>query len=296
MLRSFACSPLALLAVAMLLLLSCAGPANRGLPSAPGEYPLQGQSVAFDGKNYSFAWQAPDGALQRAQGHDFKLVQDERSFLKVGEASPVLHLKPDEPIAVQGRDSQGSFASWWLPFFVGTMIGGGVPYSTPSYRYPPTDRFGRGDTLQGNEAMARPAPPDYSKVRPAPNAVSGQNAGTGDGTAASNRSAAPVAGQSGGAGAGSAATDRRDTAISGQSGGSGAGSAATDKVSPAQAGQAGSTGDGSAASDRGRTDRGAAVGAPPAAPGNGSGASSRSSGGSAGGARSSGGARAGGRR
>jgi hypothetical protein len=298
-------SPLPHLILSLLLLVACGGPATRGLPSSAGEYPVQ--SVAFDGRQYSFHWAGPDGQLHRAQGEDLKLVQDERSFLEVGKGTPVLHLKSDEPVTVHGRDSGGGFSSVWFPFLLGYALGGGGPWvtvpqtgppgTTPSYRYPPTDKFGPGDTLHGSEATSRPAPPDYRKVQPPPNAVSGQNSGTGGGTAATNRDPAAISGQSGGAGAGSAATDRGTGAISGQSGGAGAGSAATSK-DPNGAVAPGGTGAGSAATDRGRTGRTDPGVSAPSAPASGDGVTSRPSGGSAP-ARpgvSSSGARSGGRR
>ncbi|HZR98708.1 MAG TPA: hypothetical protein VFE37_08380 [Chloroflexota bacterium] len=292
MARRLARTPL-LLVLASLLLLAC----NRGLPSGSGEYPIR--SLSFDGKEYSFYWTSPDGALHEAHGDDFKLVQDDqRSYLEVGHGTPVLHLKPDEGIAVRGRDSGGSFSSWWFPFMLGYALGGngpwvtvpqsGPPPTTPSYRYPPTDTFGRGDTLHGSEATSRPSPPDYRKVQPAPNAVSGQNAGTGGGSAATNKNAGASSGQSSGTGAGSAATNKGTGANSGQSGGAGTGGAATGKndgVSP---------GGGSAASDKGRGGSGTSAAPAPAAPG---GVTSRPGPGSSGGSsRSSGGLRSGGRR
>ncbi len=292
MARRLARTPL-LLVLASLLLLAC----NRGLPSGSGEYPIR--SLSFDGKEYSFYWTSPDGALHEAHGDDFKLVQDDqRSYLEVGHGTPVLHLKPDEGIAVRGRDSGGSFSSWWFPFMLGYALGGngpwvtvpqsGPPPTTPSYRYPPTDTFGRGDTLHGSEATSRPSPPDYRKVQPAPNAVSGQNAGAGGGSAATNKDAGASSGQSSGTGAGSAATNKGTGANSGQSGGAGTGGAATGKndgVSP---------GGGSAASDKGRGGSGTSAAPAPAAPG---GVTSRPGPGSSGGSsRSSGGLRSGGRR
>ena len=297
MTRRFTQSPL-LLAFAALLLLAC----NRGLPSGGGEYTIR--SVAFDGKEYSFFWESPDGGLHEAHGDDFKLVQDDqRSYLEVGHGTPVLHLKPDEGIAVRGRDSGGGFSSWWFPFMLGYAMGGngpwvtvphsGPPSTTPSYRYPPTDTFGRGDTLHGSEATSRPTPPDYRKVQPAPNAVSGQGAGTGGGTAATNKDAGASSGQSAGTGAGSAASNKGTAAGSGQSGGVGAGGAASNKNDGASPG----SGSGSAASDKGGAGSGLSAPAPPAAPGGGitsrPGPGSNSGSGSS---RSSGGARAGGRR
>jgi hypothetical protein len=257
---------------------------------------LQAHSVAFDGHDYSFSWTAPDASIHQAKGPDVKLVQDERSYLAVGQGTPTLHLTQDEPIAVRGKDRDGAFTSSWFPFFLGYALGSGGPVMSgpaptqPSYRYPPTDTFSRGDTLQGAEATNRPAPPDYSKVKPAPNAVSGQNAGTGAGTAASNRdTSSAVSGQSGGAGSGSAASDK-GSAVSGQSGGGGTGDAASNKGQTSSGGASAAPASGGGAS--------AAPAAPAAAPNNGS---SNRPGTGFGGSRSApgaapGGARSGGRR
>jgi hypothetical protein len=271
-------SPLVLLTLSVLLLLACGAPASRGLPSGAGEYPVQG--VGFDGKQYSFHWAGTDGQLHRAQAEDLKLAQGDRTYLEVGSGTPVLHLKDDEPVTVHGRDSSGGFSSMWFPFMLGYALGGAGPWVTvpqtgpastsPSYRYPPTDQFGRGDTLHGSEATARPAPPDYRKVQPPPNAVSGQNAGTGGGIGATNKDPAVAGGQAGGTGAGSAATNRGTGAISGQSGGAGEGSAATSK-DPAAAG----TGAGSAATERGRTGRTDPAVSAPSAPAPSGGVTSR---------------------
>jgi hypothetical protein len=231
--------PAWLLALAAVLLVAC----NQGLPTTAGEYPIRPQSVTFDGNEYSFYWTAPDGQLHQARGDDFKLVQDDRTYLEVGTGTPVLHLTSEEPVAVRGQDHQGGFSSWWFPFMLGTWLGGGPPIlsnpqpvpqtgappGTPAYRYPPTDTFGRGDTLHGSEVTSRPSPPDYRKVQPAPYAVSGQGGGVGAGAAASNKDAVGQAGQAGGAGAGSAASNKGTTGQAGQSGGVGSGSAATAK-------------------------------------------------------------------
>ena len=228
-------SPLASVILALLLLLSCAGPANHGLPGTAGQYEVQSHSVSFDGQQYRFFWRGTDGTLHEARARDVKLVQDQRTFLEIGEGGPVLHLAPEEPVAVQHRS--GGYSSAWFPFIVPIPVGGpvasGPAPTTPSYRYPPTDQFGRGDTLYGSEVSSRPAPPDYTKVKPAPHAVSGQNGGTGDGTAATNRgTGGALSGQSGGTGSGSAVTDRTRGAVSGQAGGAGSGSAVTDRQRP----------------------------------------------------------------
>ncbi len=209
-----------LLAVLGLLLAACS--ANRGLPDEAGHYDIVKGSVSFDGEKYELLWLDRGGRAHLASGPDFRLVQDERNFLEVGEDSPIIHLREDEPVAVRGQDSRGDFTSFWFPFMLGQVLSSpgpvisqpapGTTYNppprTPSYRYPPTDTFGRDDTLHGSVTNDRPVPPDYGRVRPAPYAVSGQSGGTGSGTAATNKMAAPASGQSGGTGPGTAATSK----------------------------------------------------------------------------------------
>lgn len=209
-----------LLVVLGLLLAACS--ANRGLPSKAGHYDIVKGSVSFDGEKYELLWVDEGGRTHLASGPDFRLVQDERNFLEVREDSPIIHLREDEPVAVRGQDSRGDFTSFWFPFLLGQVLSGpgpvisqpapgtthSPPPSVPSYRYPPTDTFGRDDTLRGSVANDRPVPPDYGRVRPAPYAVSGQGGGTGSGTAATSKSAVPAAGQSGGTGADTAATSK----------------------------------------------------------------------------------------
>jgi len=59
-------SPL-LVILCALLAVAC-GPSNHGFPGQPGEYAIQGHSVAFDGKEYSFAWSGADGTIHQAKG------------------------------------------------------------------------------------------------------------------------------------------------------------------------------------------------------------------------------------
>jgi hypothetical protein len=218
------------------LLGSACGDRNSGFPKDAGEYSIQPNSISYDGKKYALIWQDPSGGLHPAEGEDVQMQRAERTFLQTGSGSPVIHLKEDEAVTVKGRDRDGDFTSSWFPFFLGYGLGnltsGGInqryPGDTfgrgPSYQYPPTDSFGRGDQLNGTVERSKPEPPDYSKVQPAPYAVSGQSSGTGAGTAATNKSAAPNSGQSGGSGSGSAATNKGTFSSKGGTGvGAGAG-------------------------------------------------------------------------
>ncbi len=209
---------LAILSAFALFLASCSG--GSGLPKTPGEYDVQAKSVSYDGREYAFHWIDRNKTIQRARVENLKMVQDSRTYLEMQGNEPVLHLSQDDPITVEGEDRQGGFSTFWFPFMLGSVLGSGGPVinqpypgtsqtsrGTPTYHYPPSGDFGRDDTLSGSVTNTKPAPPDYSKVTPAPNAVSGKSAGTGAGAAATDKSGA-VSGQSGGAGAGAAATNK----------------------------------------------------------------------------------------
>lgn len=219
------------------LIVSACSAAGDGAPAAPGEYAVQKDSVHFDGDRYELYWSDANGSLHRLQSRKLRLVRDpDRTFLEVPQSGdPILHLREDEPITVDGQDHQGAFSSPWFPFLLGTALGntlggrgGGQTIvinnpapgetatyspSTPAYRYPPTGSFGRDDELHGSLDTSKPSPPDYTRVQPAPYATTGKSSGTGGGAAASNK--APSAGTS--------------NATSAQAGGTGGGTAASSK-------------------------------------------------------------------
>jgi hypothetical protein len=223
---------LVFLLLSTLLLAACGG-GGSGLPTQPGSYQLKDKSVTFDGDKYSFYWADATGELHRVSTDDVKLKLDEKNELEITpDKHAVLHLKQDEPVTVEGRDSQGDFGSFWYPFLIGSMLSrGGGPvivnnqpapreYRDPVYRYPPTDRFDRGDTIGGNVTNTASRPPDYSRLAPAGGTLAGQSGGTGGGNAVTNKAEVPAAssGQSGGAGGGSAAIDKAGSFRSGDQG------------------------------------------------------------------------------
>jgi hypothetical protein len=224
------------LALMLALATTACGGGNAGFPREPGQYTIQPNSLSFDGKKYSMLWADASGGLHKAEGEDVRMQRDEQTFLEIGNGTPVVHLKEDEAVIVQGKDRDGPFESFWFPFFLGSTLGraGGPvivnqPYpgerssQGPGYQYPPTDRFGREDSLHGSVERSKPQTPDYGKVQPAPYAVSGQGAGTGSGTAATNKSATPFSGQAGGTGSGSAASGKGTFSSGGSVSGGGTG-------------------------------------------------------------------------
>jgi hypothetical protein len=227
---------LVLLAVLLALMGTACGSGNSGFPKAPGQYTIQPNSLSYDGQKYALLWADAAGGLHKAEGKDVRMQRDERTFLEIGNDSPIIHLKEDEAVVVRGQDRDGPFDSFWFPFFLGTALGRGggpvivnQPYPGdgaprgPGYQYPPTDTFGRGDSMHGSVQRSKPEAPDYSKVQPAPYAVSGQSSGTGGGSAATNKSVGPSAGQSGGTGTGSAAGNKGTFRSSGGTSGGGTG-------------------------------------------------------------------------
>lgn len=222
---------LILVLVLPLVLAACGD--TSGLPSQPGRYTLKEKSVSFDGERYAFFWADGAGNLRQARSRDVKLRLDNESYLEItASKEPILHLKQDEPVTVEGRDRQGDFGNFWYPFLIGSMLsrGGSGPvivnnpppadYREPTYRYPPTDRFDRGDTISGNVASPRPGTPDYARLPQTSGTVGGQLGGTGGGNAATNKADASAAasGQSGGTGAGSAVLNKSGSFKSGAAG------------------------------------------------------------------------------
>lgn len=215
-----------LLLLLLLVPLAAACGGSNGLPSKDGRYAVQSHSVSWDGDQYRFYWADQSGSLHQAHTKAIKLIQDDQTFLQMQNQQGTLHLQQSEPVTVLGQDSRGNYSNSWFPFLAGAALGNVLSgQRTPTYYYPPTDRFSRGDELVGSVTTSSPKPPDYSTVqtpagavRPAPAAVAGQNSGTGGGNAATNK----LGGSSGQSSSGAAA-------VSGQAGGTGSGSAAGDK-------------------------------------------------------------------
>jgi hypothetical protein len=200
---------LAFIAATLVVTTACSGASS--VPTQPGQYSVQKDSVHFDGERYELYYSDASGAIHRLETRNLKMVRDpSTTFLEVpqGGADPILHLREDEPITVNGRDNSGAFSSPWFPFLLGAMVGntfGGrgqppVIINNPApgergtyapnqatYRYPPTGTFGRDESLHGSIDSSRAQTPDYSKVQPAPHATTGKSSGTGGGAAASNK-------------------------------------------------------------------------------------------------------------
>jgi len=190
----------------ILSLVTTACASGSPLP-APGAYSVQRDSVQFDGERYQLYYAQPNGSVQRLESKTLRMVRDnERTYLEVPQSGdPILHMREDEPIHVQGQDNNGAFSSPWFPFLLGTMLGNSLGnVGTPTYRYPPTGTFGRDEQLRGSVESTRAQVPDYSKMQPAQNATTGQASGTGGGVAATNKapSASSAATSKGGFGKG----------------------------------------------------------------------------------------------
>jgi hypothetical protein len=272
-------SLLMLLLPALAFAAACGG--SGGLPSKDGRYAVQPNSITWDGDQYRFAWADQSGILHQAQTKAIKLLQDDQTYLQVQNHQATLHLEQSTPVTVLAQDSRGNYSNSWFPFLAGAAIGNALSGPrVPTYYYPPTDEFGRGDELVGSVTTTSPKPPNYATiqtpldaVRPAAGAVAGQNAGTGGGHAATNKlggagGAAPaVAGQSGGTGAGSAASAKggfRSGSSSFSSRGSSAGASSGSAGSASGSSQHTSGSGGSRGSSGGKGISGAGAGHPSA--------------------------------
>src|SRR6185437_629294 len=105
-------------AVLVLSVFASACSAGDGAPSTPGQYSVQKNSVHFDGDRYQLYWADNNGSLHHLDTRKLRLVRDpDRTYLDVPQSGdPILHLKEDEPITVEGQDHQGAFSSPWFPF------------------------------------------------------------------------------------------------------------------------------------------------------------------------------------
>lgn len=206
--------PLLTIAALAVIASACSG---SQLPAERGDYDLQNNEIRFDGQKYAFRWIGRDSQVHDARTDGIKLVHAESTLLRMGDDGPVLHLAENQPVQVEARDNRGHFVAPWYPFLWGGY--GGRPYvglpqdaggnaRAPSYRYPPSDSFGRDDTLAGSLPSTRPDPPDYARVPSARDAVAGQGGGTGGGAAATGRTSSPIGGQGGGVWTGSAASEK----------------------------------------------------------------------------------------
>ncbi len=111
--------------LALSVITSACGSSGSGAPTTPGQYSVQKDSVHFDGDRYQLYWADSSGALHRMDTHNLRLVRDpDRTYLDVPQSGdPVLHLREDEPVTVEGRDQQGAFSSPWFPFLLGATLG-----------------------------------------------------------------------------------------------------------------------------------------------------------------------------
>src|ERR1043166_8865182 len=123
--KSFRSLSRVLVALLVLSLVASACSGGDGAPSSPGQYSVQKDSVHFDGERYQLYWADNNGSLHHLNTQKLRLVRDpDRTFLDVPQSGdPILHLKEDEPITVEGQDRQGAFSSPWFPFLLGATLG-----------------------------------------------------------------------------------------------------------------------------------------------------------------------------
>jgi hypothetical protein len=186
---------------------------KEGLPTAPGRYKVDPDTVTRDARGvYRFSWIEPGiaGAPHPATVSLLKLApnEDEDELEVLAQGDPVLHLRETTPIGIVAETAQASTAASssgttssssgyrsgggfiyvgsWFPY-------GGTSYTrTPVYRQPPAVAEGQSTSsvYRGSvESTApRPAAQRTISVPSRADAVSGQASGTGGGTAVTSKS------------------------------------------------------------------------------------------------------------
>ncbi|MBI4497889.1 MAG: hypothetical protein HY689_08335 [Chloroflexi bacterium] len=192
--------------------------ANAGFPPRSGDYEVRPGSLQMDtGGTYYIWWYVtgPGGAVNLARGSNVKLVEDDRTFLRMeADGQPVLHLKTEEPIGLvapgeaslpQATPTPGAsqsvagglgYHSVWYPFWLSggntVIIERDRPVDrattrTPGYYAPPSGDIDPGGQVRGGTRTATtPSGPPPFQLKTT--AVSGRAGGTGAGTAATGKS------------------------------------------------------------------------------------------------------------
>lgn len=166
---------------------------SRGLPSAPGQYPIVDGTLGRDAQGvYYFAWRRPtDPTTVRnlASASRVQLGQASTDYLNVPVAGdPILYVRSDTAIPFVASNElatrggyYGSGYSYWRPFYGGGYRGVGY--------YVPATRTVSGSTADGS-TMSSSAPSFSARTVGLSRAVSGRSGGTGSGTAATTKSGA----------------------------------------------------------------------------------------------------------
>lgn len=185
---------------------------NLNLPSSPGQYDVDPNSVARDDQGvYSFAWRprqsiGSTGTWNYASISDLRLYPADRALLEIvaGQA-PTLYLPRNSSVSLLGTQNSsygysGSSYSWSrYPYYSSRSYGwigawhpfsGSSSSSRPAYYSPPRS-ISPGTVAEGSSVSDR-APSLGSRTFGLSHAVSGRLGGTGAGNAVTSKSGAAV--------------------------------------------------------------------------------------------------------
>jgi hypothetical protein len=188
---------------------------KSGLPSRPGRYPINGQSLVRDAQGvYHFGWSEASAASATSQWSPasvslLKLEQAQQNELEIpSSGDPILRLREDTPIPLVPQADPAAVAAGplptataapgsstsssrpyvsWFPFYGGSFGRGPAYYDPPAQTTVTSD--GR---VQGSRVSSTPSVP-VERVAGLSYGVSGQSGGTGRGTAATLKSGASAA-------------------------------------------------------------------------------------------------------
>jgi hypothetical protein len=189
---------------------------RTGLPTAPGRYPVDPQTVSRDAQGvFRFSWLDSAGDDQPAAVSLLKQAPGDDDELEIPtQGDPTLYLREDTPVKVIAQEAAASTATSGATAGTtsggttrsGSGFGGGgfvyignwYPYTgsytrTPAYRAP-SSSSPDGASYTGSTESASPRPPAARtiSVPSRVDAVSGMSRGTGAGSAVSAKSGVTV--------------------------------------------------------------------------------------------------------
>jgi hypothetical protein len=180
---------------------------RTGLPTAPGRYPVESDSITRDAQGvYRFAWTDANGVAQPAAVSLLRQAPSDDDELEIpAQGDPILYLQPDTPIGVIAQEaapppSSGSATTTSrVGGFGYVRVADWYPYSgsysrSPVYSSPPSSTLPSDGRYTGSvESPApRPAAARTISVPSRVDAVSGMSRGTGGGSAATSKSGVSV--------------------------------------------------------------------------------------------------------
>lgn len=167
---------------------------RSGLPTKPGKYPVDRESVSRDDKGvYRFSYSEPgQQEKKRASTSLLRFLSANEDTVEIpAQGDPILRLQKETPVWLTAADADRTTVIYrtgmpgvspWYPFFYISN-----PFPQPVYYDPPQRAGLRSGEPVRDSVVSNTAKPPAQRTLGAPGAVSGRAGGTGSGTAVSGR-------------------------------------------------------------------------------------------------------------